>query len=157
MRSPKSPYRVEIGYVKPLEGLGSASSYTGETIDQVLAYASNEVAANRTAAYIKVMHNEDTYPKFNWVVVGTSKMDANGNLEQPLATNNEPRHVIGRRVAQLRNEAGMTQAKLAELTGMRQAHIARIEAGRYSVGIDILAKIANALDCTVDIIKNPPK
>lgn len=75
-----------------------------------------------------------------------------------MTTDNEtmqPRQVIGRRVAQLRVEAGMTQERLAELTGMRQAHIARIEAGRYSVGIDILAKIANALGCTVDLIKNP--
>lgn len=74
-----------------------------------------------------------------------------------MTTDNEtmqPRQVIGRRVAQLRVDAGMTQERLAELTGMRQAHIARIEAGRYSVGIDILAKIASALNCTVDIIKN---
>jgi hypothetical protein len=35
---------------------------------------------------------------------------------------------------------------------MQRAHIARIEAGRYSVGVDILGKIAAALGKRVDIV-----
>lgn len=62
------------------------------------------------------------------------------------------RQRIGKRIAQLRTEAGMSQARLAELTGMEQPHIARIEAGRYSVGVDILGKIAAALGKRVDIV-----
>ena len=62
------------------------------------------------------------------------------------------RQRIGKRIAQLRAEAGMSQARLAELTGMEQPHIARIEAGRYSVGVDILGKIAAALGKRVDIV-----
>lgn len=62
------------------------------------------------------------------------------------------RQRIGKRIAQLRTEAGMSQARLAELTGMEQPHIARIEAGRYSVGVDILGKIATALGKRVDIV-----
>ena len=60
---------------------------------------------------------------------------------------------IGKRIAEIRNENGLSQARLAELAGLDQAHIARIEAGRYSVGIDTLAKIADALDMKIDFVK----
>ena len=64
---------------------------------------------------------------------------------------NEVRERIGQRIAQLRKEQGMTQAELAERTGIQRAHITRIEAGRYSVGIDLLQKIAEALGKNVDL------
>lgn len=64
---------------------------------------------------------------------------------------NETRERIGQRIAQLRKEQGMTQAELAERTGIQRAHITRIEAGRYSVGIDLLQKIAEALGKNVDL------
>ena len=65
-----------------------------------------------------------------------------------------PRIVIGSRIAQLRKARGMTQEELAAATGIRQEHLSRIEAGRYSVGIDTLAKIAEGLGCYIDIISN---
>jgi transcriptional regulator with XRE-family HTH domain len=61
---------------------------------------------------------------------------------------------IGRRIAEIRKEKGMTQAQLAELCGLQQAHIARIENGKYSVGLDTLAQIADAMGARVDIIIN---
>lgn len=60
---------------------------------------------------------------------------------------------IGLRIAELRKEKGLSQAKLAELTGIGSAHIARIELGRYSTGIDLLAKIAEVLEYKIDFIK----
>ena len=51
---------------------------------------------------------------------------------------------IGRRIAEIRKENGMTQAQLAERCGLQQAHIARIENGKFSVGLDTLAQIADA-------------
>lgn len=65
----------------------------------------------------------------------------------------DTRERIGRRIALLRKEQGMTQTELAERCGIGQGHIARIEAGRYSVGIDTLQKIAAAMQCKVDIIE----
>lgn len=73
---------------------------------------------------------------------------------------------IGRRIAELRREyiwpdnteeqphIGMTQAQLAEHCGLQQAHIARIETGRYSVGLDTLAQIAEALGTRIDFVTN---
>ena len=60
---------------------------------------------------------------------------------------------IGKRIAEIRNEKGISQAKLAELTGIDSGHIARIELGKYSTGIDILSKIAEVLNYKVDFIK----
>ena len=68
------------------------------------------------------------------------------------AKNNSERLRIGQRIAELRKEQGMTQTQLAERCGLQQAHIARIETGRYSVGLDTLAQIATALGMKVDFV-----
>lgn len=60
---------------------------------------------------------------------------------------------IGKRIAELRTEKGITQTQLAELTGLKQGNIARIESGKYNTGQDILSSIAKALDCRLDIVK----
>ena len=59
--------------------------------------------------------------------------------------NEQERHRIGQDIAQLRKEKGMTQQDLADRVDMQRAHIARIEAGRYSVGLDTLTAIGQAL------------
>jgi len=66
----------------------------------------------------------------------------------------EERLRIGRRIAEIRKELSLTQTQLAERCGLQQAHIARIERGQYSVGIDTLALIAEALDRKIDFITN---
>ena len=62
------------------------------------------------------------------------------------------RERIGRRIAELRHAADISQEKLAELSGVGSSHIARIEMGRYSVGIDTLAKIAQVFKMQLDFI-----
>lgn len=69
----------------------------------------------------------------------------------------DERQRIGRRIAEIRKEKGMTQAQLANLCGLQQAHIARIENGRYSVGLDTMAQIADAMGAKIDIIINGRK
>lgn len=66
----------------------------------------------------------------------------------------EERLRIGRRIADIRKEQALTQAQMAERCGLQQAHIARIEQGKYSVGIDTLALIAEALGRKIDFITN---
>ena len=58
--------------------------------------------------------------------------------------NEQERQRIGQDIAQLRKEKGMTQQDLADRVEMQRAHIARIEAGRYSVGLDTLTAIGQA-------------
>lgn len=57
---------------------------------------------------------------------------------------------LGQRIAEIRKERSLTQQQVAEETGLLKQNISRIEGGRYNFGIDILAKIAAALECDVE-------
>ena len=57
---------------------------------------------------------------------------------------------IGKRIAEERARLGISQTDLANLSGINRAMIAKIELGRWSVGIDILGKIAEAMNLRVD-------
>lgn len=63
------------------------------------------------------------------------------------------RERIGKRISELRKSKGLSQVKLAELTGIAPGNIARIETGKYSTGIDLLSKIANAMGYKLDFIE----
>lgn len=52
---------------------------------------------------------------------------------------------IGSRIRQLREERGIEARDLAKLSGIDAANLSRIENGRYSVGLDILSKLAASL------------
>lgn len=59
---------------------------------------------------------------------------------------------VGQRIAESRKEHAMTQQQLADAVGISREHIARIEAGKYSVGLDILVKVAKALDMELEFV-----
>jgi DNA-binding XRE family transcriptional regulator len=59
---------------------------------------------------------------------------------------------IGARIRQLREDKGMEAKQLAKLVKIDAANLSRIEQGRYSVGLDILTKIADALGVKVDLV-----
>ena len=64
------------------------------------------------------------------------------------------RKIIGTRIAELRTQKGWSQADLAKECGLFQGNIARIEAGIYSTGIDLLGRIADALNASLEINPN---
>ena len=59
---------------------------------------------------------------------------------------------IGERIRQIRMDRGMEARDLAKLAGVDAANLCRIENGKYSVGLDILSKIAAALGKKVDFV-----
>lgn len=61
------------------------------------------------------------------------------------------RERMGQSIRDLRTQRGLTQVQLAQLAGITQSNLARIEAGRYAVGLDILNKIANAMGVAVEL------
>lgn len=63
------------------------------------------------------------------------------------------RERIGRRLAEIRKERGYTVRQLAELADLRSATISNVENGKFSVGLDILAKICDALEVRIEIIE----
>ena len=59
---------------------------------------------------------------------------------------------LGGRIRQIREERKMEARELAKLAGIDAANLSRIENGKYSVGIDILSKIAAALGKKIDLV-----
>lgn len=55
---------------------------------------------------------------------------------------------IGNNIAKLRKEKGWSQEILSEKANVTKANITNIELGKYSTGVDILGRIANALGCS---------
>lgn len=64
----------------------------------------------------------------------------------------EERKRIGAKIRQLREDKGIEAKQLATLVKIDAANLSRIEQGRYSVGLDILTKIADALGVKVDLV-----
>ena len=67
-------------------------------------------------------------------------------------TRHTDRARIGARIREIREERGIEARDLAKLAGIDAANLSRIENGKYSVGFDILAKIATALGKKVDLV-----
>ncbi len=59
---------------------------------------------------------------------------------------------IGLRVVALRKMRGWSQQELADRAGLQRTHVGRIEAGKYTVTLETIQAIAEALDMTVDIV-----
>jgi transcriptional regulator with XRE-family HTH domain len=58
---------------------------------------------------------------------------------------------IGQRIAELRQEKGLTVRQLGEMSGVSYQNITKIEHGKYNVSIDILNKICLALGVELKI------
>lgn len=62
-------------------------------------------------------------------------------------TNNSYRYKLGQNIARIRQqETGYTQSEMEEYTGVSRAYYGRIELGIHAATIDVLIKIADALN-----------
>ena len=61
----------------------------------------------------------------------------------------EKRLALGAAIRERRVEQGLSQQRLALMVGSSKSHIWRIETGRVGVGLDDLARIADALGTEV--------
>lgn len=59
---------------------------------------------------------------------------------------------IGARIRELRKEKNIEAKLLSQLANIDAANLSRIEQGRYSVGVDVLSKIAIALGAKVELV-----
>ena len=59
---------------------------------------------------------------------------------------------IGNRIIELRKEQKMDAKELAQKVGIDPGNLSRIEKGHFSVGIDILNKIASVLNMKLDFV-----
>lgn len=58
---------------------------------------------------------------------------------------------IGGRLRELREAQGLTTTQLGELCGLSHSTISKVENGKWSVSLDILGKICEALDAKLTI------
>ena len=75
-----------------------------------------------------------------------------GPDEQEFASHYE---AIAAQVAEQRMRRQLSQKELAELCGTTQSAIARLESGGRAPRIDTLLRIANALDCELEVELRP--
>ncbi len=61
---------------------------------------------------------------------------------------------IGKKIRQIREEKGIEAKDLAKLANIDAANLSRIEQGKYSVGLDILSKLAFVLGHHIDFVPN---
>ena len=55
----------------------------------------------------------------------------------------------GRRIQKLRREKGLTQEQLAEMVDVERTHIGNLELARNGVSLDVVFRVADALEVPV--------
>ena len=63
--------------------------------------------------------------------------------------NAQEKRALGARIVAERTRRGITQRQLALMTGTSRSYLWKIEIGAADVGIDVLMRIAHALDVPV--------
>lgn len=62
------------------------------------------------------------------------------------------REDIGNQIQTMRVQLGLTREELARMCGMTPLNIAKIENGVYNVPIDVIGRLAEAMDAKVMLI-----
>ena len=65
---------------------------------------------------------------------------------------NDERERIGARIRTLREARNLEAKELAQYADIDASNLSRIEKGKFSPGLDVLCKIAAAMDCYVEIL-----
>ena len=63
--------------------------------------------------------------------------------------NESEKRSLGYRIRQLREDREISQRQLALMTGASRSYLWKLESGKADVGIDVLCRIARALDVKV--------
>lgn len=64
---------------------------------------------------------------------------------------------VGRRLAELREDAGLTQQQAAERIGMSSQYLRRVEAGEINLSIRSLVKFAHVFKTDIEALFQVPK
>ena len=59
---------------------------------------------------------------------------------------------VGKRVARLRKEAGLTQLKLSEMINIHENNLSSIECGKNGIAMETLMALCEVLDASADYI-----
>lgn len=70
---------------------------------------------------------------------------------------NNVRRSLVREYAYLRKLKGLTQAEVAERAGISRTNVSRFESGEYNPTLEMLVKLATAMDLDVSVTLIPKK
>ncbi len=59
------------------------------------------------------------------------------------------KHLVGKRVRELRNSIGISQEELADLASLDRTYITSVECGKRNISIVNIEKLANALQVSL--------
>lgn len=59
---------------------------------------------------------------------------------------------VGERIREFRKQAGLNQDQLAELASLNRVTVAKYESGKVEPGAKAIARIADALEISVDVL-----
>ncbi len=76
-----------------------------------------------------------------------------GDREDERIFLNQERVKIGDKIRELRKAKNIEAKMLSQLANIDAANLSRIEQGRYSVGLDVLSKIAIALSARIELVE----
>lgn len=62
------------------------------------------------------------------------------------------RQRVGKKLAELRMQKGLSVRQLSEISGVGASHICKIENGKHAAGLDILNRICQVLDAEIMIV-----
>jgi DNA-binding XRE family transcriptional regulator len=114
-------------------------------------YTRQKLIANSLAKNFDENFSDDKSSMIYWVLMKMLASDGFG-FSYESSDRSEERERIGAKIRQLREKKGMEAKQLAMLTNINASNLCRIEQGSYSVGLDILAKISQALGVKVDLV-----
>ena len=60
--------------------------------------------------------------------------------------------IMGQRIKESRLKLGLTQEQLAEIVNLSVPHLSKVENGHKGLSLDTAAKLANALDFSIDYL-----
>lgn len=119
--------------------------------------------AGRLAHHIEKYYNDDKgedegVNMYYWIWIqmnyyeGLGIRGGKGERDEERMFVHDERVRIGSRIQELRNKRNMEAKILAQKTGIDAANLSRIERGLYSVGLDVLAKIALVLGAKIKLV-----
>ena len=113
--------------------------------------------AGRFAYYFQ-KYSEDNMSIGYWVWIkmnydeGLGIYGGKGDKEDERILLYQERERIGAKIREMRKEKNIEAKMLAQIANIDAANLSRIEQGRYSVGLDILSKIAFALGAKIELV-----
>lgn len=66
----------------------------------------------------------------------------------------DPRHLFGKRLAEIRKELGWSQEKLAIESGIARSYLSGIERGQRNVALLNICRLANTLGVAPSVLMN---